>query len=317
MPLTKRSYNPGFKDVKRERSELSAGSENGPMISVVMPVWNGARYFGEAIESVLSQTFVDFEFIVINDGSTDGSLEIVMSYDDPRLRVFHIEHRGIVGAMNFGIQKARAEWIARLDADDICHPRRLEFQWKALKEMPGAVMCYTDVEFIGDRRFYPPMERFPLTKALFAFRMCYECPIIHSTVLFNKKAFFMAGAYGPREEYAEDYGLWGRLLHYGKFVGLPEKFVRFRIHGASISKRKRAIQHNVAKVLSAKHCFDFMGISSVESERLYRTMMKEEGGERFIDWIWLISNCIPRLRWHSPELWVWLMYRTIKRLVGI
>jgi glycosyltransferase involved in cell wall biosynthesis len=293
------------------------GSEKNPLISVVMPVWNGARYLSEAIESVLSQTFVDFEFIIIDDGSTDSTLQIIISYEDPRLRVFQTEHRGIVTAMNFGIQKARTEWIARLDADDICHPRRFEFQWKALKDMPGAVMCYTDVEFIGDRNFFPPKERLPQTKALLAFRMCYECPIIHSTVFFNKKAFLKVGAYIPTEEYAEDYSLWGRLIHYGTFLGLPEKLVKFRIHGFSISKQKRVVQHSIAKVLSAKHCLDFMGMSSVESERLYSTMMKEKGGERLIDWIWLISNCALRLRWHSSELWIWLMYRTVKRLVGI
>src|SRR5580698_3447780 len=103
-----------------------------PRISIVMPVWNGETYLAATLESVLTQTFTDFELIVVDDGSTDATLGILKSCPDPRLRVFQLEHGGIVKALNHGLAQARSEWIARQDADDISLPRRLERQWNAV-----------------------------------------------------------------------------------------------------------------------------------------------------------------------------------------
>src|ERR1700690_1943654 len=111
-----------------------------PCISVVMPVWNGETFLREAIDSILSQTFADFELIIVDDGSTDGTAKILASYPDARLRVFRLDHAGIVVALNFGAAQARGTWIARQDADDISWPGRLEAQWKALQLNPHAVL---------------------------------------------------------------------------------------------------------------------------------------------------------------------------------
>ena len=113
---------------------------DAPLISVLMPVWNGEEYLRESIDSILGQTFSNFEFIVIDDGSTDSTPEILRSYQDPRLRIFRLEHAGIVSALNFGVDQAQTGWIARQDADDVSDPRRLEFQWREVNACPDATL---------------------------------------------------------------------------------------------------------------------------------------------------------------------------------
>src|SRR5256885_16905715 len=103
----------------------------GALISVVMPVWNGERYLRESIESILRETFPNFELIVIDDGSIDSTPEVLHSCNDPRLQVFRRKHAGIVDALNFGIAHAQAEWIARQDADDLSDDRSVDIQWQS------------------------------------------------------------------------------------------------------------------------------------------------------------------------------------------
>src|SRR6185295_10463581 len=142
-----------------------------PQISVLMPTWNAAQFIAEAVESVLAQTLTDFEFIVVDGGSTDRTLGILSRYQDARLRVLSAPSAGIVPALNFGIEQARAPWIARQDADDISLPRRLEVQWTTLNR-DAAIFSHTDVEFIGEGRESIGRARFPRTQAFVALRLC-------------------------------------------------------------------------------------------------------------------------------------------------
>ena len=98
-----------------------------PRISILMPVWNGEKFLAAAVDSLLAQTFTDFELLVVDDGSTDATPEILRAYSDPRLRVVRLDHAGIVVALNHGLAQARAEWIARQDADDLSEPRRSSY----------------------------------------------------------------------------------------------------------------------------------------------------------------------------------------------
>jgi glycosyltransferase involved in cell wall biosynthesis len=115
-------------------------AQSKPLISVVLPVWNGERYLVESIDSILSQTLSDLELIVVDDGSTDRSLEIIRSYKDSRVRVFVRGHQGLAPTLDFGIQRTHARWIARQDADDVSHPQRLELQMQTLEENPEAIL---------------------------------------------------------------------------------------------------------------------------------------------------------------------------------
>jgi glycosyltransferase involved in cell wall biosynthesis len=286
--------------------------ETLPRISVVMPVWNGEKYLAAAVDSILAQTLADFEFIVVDDGSTDGTAKILASYHDPRLRIFRREHAGIVVALNFGMAQARAAWIARQDADDISLPRRLEAQWQTLQLNSQAVLAHTDVKFIGEE--IPAVQaRFPRTRAFMALRLCYLCPIAHSTVLFKKETALAVGGYLPEERHAEDYSLWGRMLEHGEFVGLPERLLEFRIHPLSVSKQNLETQMALAKKIAARHCRNFMRLSDEDAQRAQAVLATPPRERQWADWWWFLTCCAPRLRWKSAETCGWLMWQTIKQ----
>lgn len=216
-----------------------------------MPVWNGERYLADAISSILDQTFADFEFIILDDGSTDGTVGIVRSFADPRIRLVQLKHGGIVTALNRGIAESRAEWIARMDCDDIAKPKRLAAQWEAVRRRQDAVVCHTAIETMGDSaRVTPRQQHLPRTHAMLAIRMCLHCPICHPTVLMRKRAVLRASGYVEEERHGEDYGLWSRLLSEGSYVALAQPLLRFRLHAESISQRKLAVQAAVAQKVS-------------------------------------------------------------------
>lgn len=130
-----------------------------PIISIVMPVYNGETFLTEAIDSVLSQTFPDFELIIVNDGSTDNSGSLVHSYTDSRIRVidFH-EKRGCFPARNAGMRVARGKYIAVMDADDRCFPKRLEIQFRFLEENPGIGLIGGAFKLLNENQPIPPMS---------------------------------------------------------------------------------------------------------------------------------------------------------------
>src|SRR2546422_5563905 len=274
-----------------------------PKISVIMPTWNAEPFLASAVESILSQTFPDFELLVIDGGSTDRTLEILSGYRDSRLRILPAPSAGILAALNFGIKQARAPWIARQDADDISLPHRLETQLNALNRDPKAIFSHTDVEFIGEGKDTLGRARFPRTQALVALRLCWQCPIVHSTVMFRKEAALAAGSY--REPQAEDYDLWGRMIERGRCLGISQKLLKFRIHPVSASNRHRELMLTLARKIAVGHCRKFMQLSTEEAERAYAVLCASDK-RRWKDWSWFLVHCIPRLRWKSPEMYVWL-----------
>jgi len=282
-----------------------------------MPVWNGEKFLAAAVDSLLAQTFTDFELLVMDDGSTDRTPEILKSYTDPRLRVQRLDHAGIVVALNFGIAQAKAKWIARQDADDISRPGRLEAQWKALQLNPHAVLAHTDVECIGDENLTIGQARFPQTRAFMALRLCYFCPIVHSTVLFKKEVALAAGGYLLEERHAEDYSLWGRMLEHGDFVGLPEKLLEFRTHPMSVSKQNAETQMALTKKIAIAHCKRFMKLSDAEAQRAHAALTTPSRERHWKEWRWFLTCCVPRLRWKSAELRFWLALQTAKTLAGM
>jgi len=282
-----------------------------PEVSVLMPTWNAGRYVAEAVESVLSQSFKDLEVLIIDGGSTDQTLAILSGFRDARLRVLSAPSAGIVAALNFGLEQARAHWIARQDADDISLPRRLETQWKMLNSNTHAIFSHTDVEFIGEGSATAGRARFPRTQALVALRLCFQCPIVHSTVMFKKEAALAFGGY--REPQAEDYALWGRLIESGRFIGLPQKLLKFRIHTESASSRNREPMQVIAQEIAVEHCRRFMRLSAEEATRAHAVLSAPDG-RNWVDWKWFLRRCVPRLRWKSTEAYAWLGLQTLKML---
>jgi glycosyltransferase involved in cell wall biosynthesis len=288
-----------------------------PKISIVMPVWNGERYLQEAVDSILRQTFTDFELLAIDDGSTDATAAMLRAYadKDSRVRVHRLNHAGIVVALNHGLASAQGGWIARQDADDISLPHRLQTQWRAVQGKPGTVLCHSDVEFIGENAGKTGRARLPRSRSLVALRLCYQCPIVHTTVLFHKASALEAGGYLPDERHAEDFSLWGRLLERGDFIGLPERLMKFRLHSLSVSQQNLAVQRALARQIGMAHCRRFMQLGDADAGRANSLLLALPRDRRIRDWSWFLSHCAPRLRWKSGETLVWLAWQTLKVLL--
>jgi glycosyltransferase involved in cell wall biosynthesis len=283
-----------------------------PRISIIMPVWNGEKFLAAAVDSLLAQTFTDFELLVIDDGSTDRTPEILRAYTDPRLRVLRLDHGGIVVALNHGLSQAGADWVARLDADDISLPRRLELQWQAVNRRPRLVLCHTAVTCFGEGSVSVGEARLPRSRSFMALRLCYQCPIVHGTVLFKKTVALAVGGYLPEERHAEDFSLWGRLLEQGEFIALPEKLVRLRLHVQSVSRQNLEAQQTLARKIGTRHCQKFLKLNDAEAVRANALLLAVARERSWRDWWWFLTRCAPRLRWQSAETFGWLLWQTAK-----
>ena len=215
-------------------------------------------------------------------------------------------------ARNFCVARSQSPWIAVHDSDDISLPRRLEKQWAALNRIPNAVLSYTGITAIGNLRAAGGRTRFPRTKAFLAMRLCYQFPMVHSTVMFNREAALSAGGYTLR--WAEDYALVSRLVERGQTVGLPEKLVNFRLHPTSESHKSLSQTVVTALDIAVDNCRRLMRLSDSDARRAHAALVNRGQPGQWCEWSWFLRFCVPRFPWKSPELFAWLGLQTIKLL---
>lgn len=206
-----------------------------PRVTVLLPVYNGARFLAQSIESILRQSFDDFELLVINDGSTDGSREVVLSFRDARIRLIDNEaNLGLVASLNKGIGLARGEYLARMDQDDIAMPERLARQVTFLDSNPQISVLGTWAEKIDEAGVMLGYSRAP-TGYQMEYLWWQPSPLLHPTVMI-RLADLGAARYDPDLPYAEDYGLWLCLRAAGKRLhNLPECLLEYRVHAENMS----------------------------------------------------------------------------------
>ncbi len=219
-----------------------------PAISVVMPVFNASRYLASAIESVRQQSFLDWELLCIDDGSTDGSLEIVKEFAsrDPRIRLIACAHRGIVATLNEGVGLCRAEFIARLDADDLALPNRFQLQLDCLQRSPTlAMMCgaYQTID-ANDRVWKTQIP--PQSSAGIRVALQHSNCIAHSSVMMRRGV--LESFQGPYRDYfplAEDYDLWLRMAAGYEIGSSPELVLQYR-RDLETTKPERIVQQTLS-----------------------------------------------------------------------
>lgn len=238
------------------------------MISVMMTNYNTEKYLPAAIESVLAQTFTDFELLIVDDGSTDGSLEIIRSYmeKDERIRLIEIEHGGIVKARNTALDAARYPWVAILDSDDVALPERLEKQVAAIETNPDVVAWSAYAYRINSEgHVYSTAQTGPLTVDEFQqarnrgeFVMLLNNAMIYRTDIARK-----AGGYNPHFVVASDMELLDRMAAYGSTLTIPEYLVYYRMHtgSATVSRKKLSLQRRVGKFLRLRNQYRLMNRS--------------------------------------------------------
>jgi len=200
-----------------------------------MPCYNVEKYVAEAIESILNQTFADFELIILDDCSTDKTAEIVKKYSDERI-IYHKSEQnlGLVDTLNVGLKLAKGEFIARMDGDDISLPTRLEKQVRFLDENPDIILCSVGMELFGMENTVWIRENNPEDVKI---TMMLYSPILHASSVFRKKVFLNNNLIYRTEAFpAEDYDLWSRAVFFGKMVNIPEVLYKYRIHGIQVTK---------------------------------------------------------------------------------
>jgi len=208
-----------------------------PQVSVVTSVYNGEEYLEECVDSILNQTFQNFEYIILNNGSTDGTARILQRYTDPRLRIIHQENLGISKSLNKGINLSNSDLIARLDADDFSSPQRLEKQVTFMEKHPEIVLCGSRwLELVGEKLSKQIVD-FVETDQAIKKSMSLFNPFSHSGVIFRKKTFITAEGYSERFKYSQDYDLWLRMLAFGKTLILKEELAVVRMSEQSESHK--------------------------------------------------------------------------------
>ncbi len=201
-----------------------------PKISVIMSVYNGEQFLEAAINSILKQSFTDFEFIILDDGSDDNSVDIINSYQDERISLHNLNHQGLPSALNYGISIARAQLICRMDSDDIAHSERFEKQLRFLDKNPEIDLCGTSISIIDENDQLIGTRLMPVKHKEIIGTIDYSCNVIHPTYCFKKKIHDSIGGYRKELLYSQDYDYLLRVIDKGyKVHNLPEVLLKYRM----------------------------------------------------------------------------------------
>ncbi len=212
-------------------------------ISVVMPVWNMAGSLERSVATILNQTYRDFELIVVDDGSTDETPQILarLASSDRRIQLFHQANSGIVAALNRGIREASGKYIARADGDDLYEPERLYLQRRYLEANPAVVLLCCDYYLS-----YPDgsvrLVALPPGHTDILKRLMRRNEIMHSSVMLRRQCLIEAGGYSEYWRHLEDYELWFRLARHGEIASIQRPLAQYRLHAGGISQRMEIYQ---------------------------------------------------------------------------
>lgn len=228
-------------------------------ISVIMPAYNGEQYLQEAIQSILDQTEKNFEFVIINDGSTDNTWKMLKNNSDTRIRLFQNEKNiGLAGSLNKGLALARGMYITRMDADDIALPKRFEKQIAYLE-------CHPEVGVLGSQMMITDAKgkvtgtyRVPQTHGAILWRLFFGNPMAHPTVMFRRTVLRENEGYDTTLGASQDKELWARLIHRTQFANLNENLLKYRKHQHSVWANHADVAHNVSLAVGRKLASEYL-----------------------------------------------------------
>jgi glycosyltransferase involved in cell wall biosynthesis len=215
-------------------------------VTVLLPVYNAQRYLAEAIQSILNQSFTDFEFLIIDDGSTDRSVSIIQSFTDPRIRLItHQKNQKLIATLNEGIKLAKAPLIARMDADDISLPDRLKQQVNFMAKHPEVILLGTRMQVIDSNGTVLSQEPLLTKDAAIRTALLVTNTFPHGSVMLRRGPLLKVGGYNPEAYLVEDYDLWVRLAKIGQVANLPTVLYGWRINpqGETLSQSQIHRRH--------------------------------------------------------------------------
>jgi glycosyltransferase involved in cell wall biosynthesis len=213
------------------------------LISVLLPCYNSERYIREAIQSILDQTYIHFELLILDDGSTDNTISIISEFKDKRIVLLcENANKGIVYQLNKGIEHAKGEFIARMDADDISFPERFQKQVDFLEDIRNQKIDVLGTDAVSIGSSSKPIIHQNYRPEQISFMINFKCPILHPTVLIRRRVFDQGMRYPHNYTYAEDYALW-RLIDKGDNLAIiPDVLLSYRIHDNQTNKSKERFQ---------------------------------------------------------------------------
>jgi len=205
-------------------------------VTVLMPAYNVEKYIREAIDSVLNQRFDGFELLIINDGSTDSTEEIIRGYGDPRIVLISQRNQGVSAALNTGLAHAKGKYIARFDADDVCYPDRLQNQYDFMEQQRGYVLVGSDADYMDREGGYLYRYRnIGHTNEEISERIFSYCPFVHSTVFYRRDIVRSLGGYNVKAHTFEDWLLWTQLIKKGKCLNFETPLISVRLNPESVT----------------------------------------------------------------------------------
>jgi glycosyltransferase involved in cell wall biosynthesis len=254
-----------------------------------MPVYNARRYLRPAVESILAQTFGDFELIAVDDGSKDDSAAILREYGakDQRVQVISRPNTGIVGALNDGLAAARGEFIARMDSDDISTPERFEKQVAFLREHPDHVLVGSQVMLIdpSGATLCPKQDTEYTHEAIDAALLAGRWPLVHPTIMVRREAMERVGRYRAKYQWLEDLDLFLRLAEIGRLASLNDVLLQYRLHTASVCATRDKDQDEIRPALEAE-VYARRGLPAPNGPRTVHQATFESPSDRFRVWGW-------------------------------
>lgn len=219
-----------------------------PRVSVLLPVYNASRFLREAVDSILRQTYRDFELLAIDDGSTDQSLATLESYRDPRLRILRNDrNRGLIYSLNRGLAEARGVYVARMDADDISQPTRLEQQAAFLDSHPKVAVVGSNVEDMDEAGRTVSVSHIPCSNEEIQHKLLRRCCMNHPSVMFRRQQVVDLGGYREAHALTEDYDLWLRVSERHELANLSDRLLRYRIHASQTCFRNQTKQYEMTQ----------------------------------------------------------------------
>ena len=234
-----------------------------PSLTVLMTVYNGMPYLSKAVESILGQTYSDFELLIIDDCSTDRSQEFLCDYGDPRIRlVMNESNLGQTRSLNRGLGLVATELVARMDHDDIAHPDRLHKQVNFLDAHADIAVVGTDIRWIDAGGVVLGEKRFPRYSAVLRFAQLFRCPLVHGAATFRRQVVWNElGGYDPAMRFSQDWELWSRGLSRYGIANIPELLTDVRVHESSatatygpeiIAENSRIYHQNLTNILGLR-----------------------------------------------------------------
>ncbi len=268
------------------------------MVTVLMPVYNGERYLKESIESILSQTYKNFEFLIIDDGSTDNSSNIIDSFNDKRIRkISNKVNLGLVKSLNKGLRLACGKYIVRMDSDDLSEKNRIEKQVEYMENNLDVAVLGSAVRLIDENNQLGRNIVYPLRYIDILWSLYFGSPLAHPSVIMRSSVVKKIGGYGStkiatnREKYSvEDFDLWFRLSKVSKLINLDTCLLKLRKHNKNLTVVNRD-EHLTNTGLIIKHnLMHDLGINISEEMAIGLTLLRMDNKFDYIKLIELVNN---------------------------